>query len=128
MDKFPRFLVLAVFIIVTGVFWSHFPAWRLVVLEIVRPCLASVLICGLWPSWTSIRKLWVSAVAVIIIQAISSVSYGLSTGFWYIIHDGDGETRPFILICLCADLIILSTVVGIDALFRPRRGFESKSR
>jgi len=124
MSRLARFLVLAVFVATTGVFWDHYPDSRLVVLEIVRPCLAGVLVCVLWPRWTLISKLWVSAVAVIIIQAISSISYGLSTGFWYIINDGEGETRLAMLLFLCIDLILASAVVGIGSLFGLRKNFE----
>lgn len=74
------------------------------------------------------HKLWVGVVAVVIIQVISSVSYGVSTGYWYISQDSDGETRLFLIICLCVDLIVLSTVVGIDSLFRPRRGIKNDAR
>jgi hypothetical protein len=110
-----KIIALVLLTIFTGVFWRHSDTLELALLFFVRPVLIGFTIALILR-----RDTWglriLSALGVIaVMQFISAISYGLSVGWRYILHDG--ETQLFIAIEFGAGLILSVLSVSLVGLF-----------
>jgi hypothetical protein len=105
--------ILALSALFLSMFWSIGTIYGIVIVFLIRPLILAATFATFWKTKKRMKRMTYSLIGVVLCIALSSMTYGFQTEWWYVLEDSETQGAIFLIAIWTAFLTVISTELAL---------------